>query len=312
MNAPETATEVAEIAADGVADGLHVVSEEALATEKAVRNIEAIQLAYFGLGLVAGAAVGGFIAYRVAYRKAETKYNNIAAEEIAEMREHYNEKATALEAQAGKGDLEEIVRERGYATDEEPEEEVETSATPPMAVTPPSAVVDRAQEVAESEDEAAGEPPDEPIAETPEPVTRNVFRDNEPPEDDWDWHKERAQRSPLRPYVIHRDEREENDAYDCVTFTYYDADDVVCNERDEVVPEEDRERILGESNLEKFGHGSDDASIVYIRNDQLEMDVEVVRSPNSFAEEVHGFEPPAEEIKHSDRRRGERTSFDDE
>jgi hypothetical protein len=108
--------------------------------------------------------------------------------------------------------------------------------------------------------------------------------------------------------VIHREERDEADAYDSVTFTYYEADDVICNERDEVIPEGDRERIFGEANLEKFGHGSGDATTVYIRNDQLEMDIEVIRSPNSYAEEVHGFEP---EIKHSHRRR-ERTPSDDE
>jgi hypothetical protein len=300
MSASEAATEIAEVAADGVADGMHVVSEEALAAEKVVRGLESAQLAYLGLGIAIGAAIGGFVGFRIAYRRAETKYNQLAAEEIAEMREHFNAKAVALENAHEKSGLEEIIRERGY--DSEPEDEEEATA-PPMAVTPPSAVVERAEEVREEEAET---PP--PPEEDPEPEVRNIFRDNAPPEDHWDWHKERAQRSPRKPYVIHREEREEQEAYDGVTFTYYETDDVVCNERDEVIPEEDRERIFGEANLEKFGHGSGDATTVYVRNDQLEMDIEIVRSPNSYAEEVHGFEP---EIKHSDRHRG-RSSFDDE
>jgi hypothetical protein len=306
MSAPETATEIAEIAADGVADGMHVVGEEALAAEKAVRGLDGMNLAYFGLGLAAGAAIGGFIAFKVAYGKAETKYSEIAAEEIAEMQEHYNRKATALAAETGKGDLEKLVRERGYSPPEEDDEQEETtSATPPMAVTPPAAVVEAAEEASESEDEAEVPPSPE---EDPEPEVRNVFQEAAPPEDDWDWHKERASRTPLAPFVIHREERDEHEAYEGVTYTYYEQDDVVCNERDEVIGAEDRERIFGEANLEKFGHGSGDVSVVYIRNPVLEMDVEVIKSPNSYAQEVHGLEP---EIRHADGRRG-RSKFDDE
>jgi len=291
------ATEIAEIAADGVADGMHVVSEEALAAEKAVRAMDRTGLAYLGLGLAIGAVAGFF----VAYRKAETKYRQIAEEEISaevdQMRQHYNEKAVALYASSQKEDLDEIVRERGYSAD---------STKPPMVVTPPTAVVEAAeaaQDIVETEDdEQADESSDEA-------EVRNIFEEAEF-EDAWDVSKERRQRSPLAPYVIHQDERDEFDHYDGVTFTYYEADDVLSNERDEVVAPEDRDRLIGEANLEKFGHGSGDASIVYIRNDQLEMQFEVVRSPNSYAEEVHGFDPPEPEIRHAHRRG--RSPFDDD
>jgi hypothetical protein len=302
MSAPDVATEA-------VADVADEVAEQATHVAEVSRGLSGRDVGLVFGGLAVGAGLGGTLAFIFAQRKLEAKYNQIAAEEIAEMREHYNQKAVALEAESGKGDLREIVRDRGYVPepaekkDVEPKEVEEGSASPPMAVTPPTAVVDRAQEVA---DEEEAEVPPEANTD-PEPEVRNIFQDNPPPEDDWDWHKERSQRSPMRPYVIHREERDEQEAYDGVTFTYYDADDVVCNEQDEVLTEADRERVIGEANLEKFGHGSGDSSIVYVRNDRLEMDVEVVRSPNSYAEEVHGFEP---EIKHSDRR--ERKTFDDE
>lgn len=292
------ADEIAEIAAEGVADGLHIVSEEALAVEKVVRGIESMRIAYIGLGVAIGATVGGFVAYRVAYRKAETKFNEIAAEEIAEMRQHYADKTVALEATAGKADLEELVRGRGYIPEVE-------ATQPPMAVTPPSAVIVRAEEV---RDEAAGEPVPDVIEEASE--VRNVFRDNAPPVDSWDYHEERKKRSPLAPYIIHVDERQDHDAYEDVTLTYYEADDVLCNERDEVIAKDERDKMIGEAHLEKFGHGSEDASIVYVRNNRLEIDFEVVRSPNSYAEEVHGFDPEPPEIRHADRRA--RTSDDDE
>lgn len=290
------ATEIAEIAADGVADGMHVVSEEALAAEQAVRSMNRVGLAYLGLGLVAGAAAGALVAYRIVDRKVEAKYSKIAADEVAEMRQYYHDKVVALDSSKQKVDLEDIVRERGYSAVEE------VSVEPPMAVTPPSAVVDAAKEaIIEAEDEAAGEPPDDV-----EPEVHNIFENAK--EIPWDAQKERQRRSPLAPYVIHRDERYEFEDYDEVTFTYYDEDDVLANEREEAVAGDDRERLIGEANLEKFGYGSGDPNVVYIRNDQLEMVFEVLRSPNSYTEEVHGFNPPPE-IRHAHRRRG---SFDDE
>jgi hypothetical protein len=170
------------------------------------------------------------------------------------------------------------------------------SAEPPMAVTPPTAVVEAAAEAAEESEVV-------PVTQTE--VLRNVF-DEARVVDTWDYQKELKRRSPVRPYVIHYDEREAK-PYEESTMTYYEGDDVLCNELDEVIAEPDRDRIIGEANLEKFGHGSNDAHIVYVRNDALEAQYEVIRSPNSYAEEVHGF-------THADtrRRRKERSTHDDE
>lgn len=234
-------------------------------------------------GLAAGAAGGYFIAQRL----LETKYNKIAETEIAEMREHYKNKEVARENTAAKEDLEDIIREKGY------------SVATPMAVTPPAAVVEAAANAAEE-----AEVPK--IVKEVKPIeVRNVFAEARVI-DTWQHHKELAKRSPVRPYVIHYDEREER-PYEEGTLTYYDADDVLCDEHDEVIGKDDRDQIIGEANLNKFGHGSNDASIVYIRNDRLETQYEVVRSPNSYAEEVHGFE-------HADtkRYRKRRISDDDE
>jgi hypothetical protein len=50
--------------------------------------------------------------------------------------------------------------------------------------------------------------------------------------DEWDSRGARR-RSPDIPYVIHYDERDEMEDYQEVTLTYYDGDDVLCDERDE-------------------------------------------------------------------------------
>lgn len=233
----------------------------------------------FGLifgGLVVGAGLGGALGYFLTRRKLETKYNEIAEAEIAEMRKYYKDKSVVFENKVEKPKLEDLVRKQGY------------SAEPPMAVTPPTSVVDAAKEATEEEDDPRPELSEENVFEKP-PVTKEEV--GMPLiENDWNYQRELQRRSPIRPYVIHRDEKDENEVYDTVTYTYYEEDDVLCNEGDDVIGKDERDALIGEANLERFGHGSGDASIVYIRNDKLEMQMEVVRSPNSYAEEVHGFQ----------------------
>lgn len=248
-------------------------------------------------GLFVGLAAGGGAGYLIARRLLEEKYIQIAEDEIEEMRLFYRDKALGLENTAAKPKLDEIVKERGY------------SSEPPMAVEPPDAVVEKAEQAAEAE---GGDP------RPPVPVVReeNVFeRDQPSPEElgaeEWDIEKERSRRTGNRPYIVHIDEVHEEEDYDSVTYTYYDADDVLCNERDDVIDQDERDVLIGEANLNRFGHGSGDPTKVYIRNDKLEMQMEIIRSPNSFAEEVHGFDPPPpKELRHHYRR--ERRSIDDE
>jgi hypothetical protein len=136
-----------------------------------------------------------------------------------------------------------------------------------------------------------------PTEEAPieEEEIRNVF---EPIA--WDMEKEKANRTPRIPYVIHVDERHKS-GYTETTMTYFVGDDVLCDERDNVVPEPDD--IVGVQNLDRFGHGSGDPNVVYIRNDTLGVDVEVVRSERTYAEDVHG-------MKHSDEPRERRPPWD--
>jgi|SoiMethySBSTD1v2_1073268.scaffolds.fasta_scaffold1294117_1 hypothetical protein len=246
-------------------------------------------------GLIVGLGIGGGLGYLFARRQLETKYQKIAEDEIAEMRQHYRDKTVALENTAGKPELDSLVREQGY------------SEHPPMAVTPPDEVVERAETVAEE----GSQDPRPPV-----PVIRdeNVFQQPAPTEaelgephrvaDTWDWDKERSRRASNRPYVIHVDEVRESEEYDMVTYTYYEEDDVLCNELDDVIGKGlERDTLIGEANLNRFGDGSEDPNKVYIRNDHLEMQMEVIRSPNSYAEEVHGFQPaPPDELRHLYRR----------
>jgi len=261
---------------------------------------------YYGLfGWVLGAATGAFVGYKFAYSRAQTKYAKIADDEIAEMREHYQAKAKALESEAAKRPVDEIVKERGYSAAKEEKTE---SVSPPMAVPPPAATITiETEEEGEEGEEAdplspemqrvlADVDPNSPMGKAFSPEARNIFKEQNNrwlhPEEyithEWNYHEELKKRSPDIPYVIHYDEKDEME-YQVVTVTYYDGDNVMCDEHDSVIDLEERNRLIGEANLNRFGHGSNSPDIVYVRNDTLELVYEVVRSPNSYAETVHGF-----------------------
>ena len=274
-------TDVPEQLQEAAADAAAVVSDQAESMEQFIRSLQKVKVQYGLVGYAIGAATGALIAWKLAYRKAERRYAEIADAEVAEMSEHYHAKVRSLEANREKGDLEDLVQERGYFTEDD--------ERPPMAVTPPDAVVEAASEGLS--EETTRVPPPVPVA--PAVTRRNLFRDAEPTAavmDSWDYESEKRRRSPDTPYIIHYDERNEFEEYGEETLNYYERDDVLCNERDEVIGEgQERDELIGEGNLDRFGHGSNDPSIVYVRNDRVEMVYEIVRTPNSFAEEVHGF-----------------------
>lgn len=291
-------SDTTDAATEVVAEVAEEVAEQATHIAEASRGLSGQALKFGFGGFVVGAGLGGVATYFLFKRKLEEKYREEAAEEVAEMAKHYRDKIKSHEGTAAKSSttVDDIVREKGYRPDPE------RSTQPPMAVTPPSAVVDAA---------ADEEPRPAKPAPVPIPETRNAFQefgDQNRNADDWDYHRERSRRSPLRPYVIHIDERDEG-AYEGVMYTYFEEDDVLVNEREEIMDAGDRERVVGEANLERFGHGSDDPNCVYIRNDQLSMIIEITKTAKSYAEEM-GFDPEPE-LRHAYQRR-ERNAFRDD
>lgn len=294
-------SEIADKAVDLAADAVGEIAEQAEGAEQTLRSLKGVKLSYTALGAVIGAAAGALTTYGVVYKRLKSKIqaeaDEYVADQVAEMREHYHNKTVALENKVEKPKLAELVKERGYVSNDDQK--------PPLAVSPPAAVVQAAEEAREE-----AEPPPIPAKVAKGEVVaeeRNVFRDRDPdaPQSGWNYERELRGRSPLAPYIIHVDEQEEM-GYETVSLTYYEGDDVLCRADDSVIPEDERDKLLGEKNIVRFGHGSEDPSLVYIRNDQLELQFEVVRSPSSYQEEVAGF-------RHSDgRRRRDRHAFDDE
>jgi hypothetical protein len=98
-----------------------------------------------------------------------------------------------------------------------------------------------------------------------------------------------------------------DDEQEQTSLTYFAGDDVLVDERDQVM--RDIDATVGLENLQKFGHGSNDPLVVYVRNPRLEVDYEISKSDGTFATEVHGFQD--DELRHM-QHRPRRRRFDDE
>ena len=81
------------------------------------------------------------------------------------------------------------------------------------------------------------------------------------------------------PYVISIDDFGQEEGYDTITLTAY-SDGTIANYADDEL--EDPESTIGEDILSKFG----DEDVVYIRNDRLKADFEVVRDNRTYVEVV--------------------------
>lgn len=79
------------------------------------------------------------------------------------------------------------------------------------------------------------------------------------------------------PYVISPDLFGENDYWDIITLKLY-SDDVITNEKDEMI--DDIESLIGENSLNHFGEYEDDC--VYVRNERLERDFEILRMHETY------------------------------
>ena len=102
------------------------------------------------------------------------------------------------------------------------------------------------------------------------------------------------------PYVISQEDfYNENGHYDKITLSYFDIDDVLTDNRDEIIPKVDD--VIGSESLTKFGELCDDDKIVHVRNERYGADYEVILTGESYVEAVLGI--PYEKGKNMIKRR---------
>lgn len=100
--------------------------------------------------------------------------------------------------------------------------------------------------------------------------------------------------NPGKPHIISLEEfSEEMEHYDKATIYFYEDDEVLADENEEMI--QDVSGTVGDEALTSFGILSNDDEIVYVRNDKLGIDYEVIRLSKSYSESVLGMMEGADE-----------------
>lgn len=194
-------------------------------------------------------ASGAAIGSLVTWKLVKTKYEQLAQEEINSMKEVYSKRS------------------------EEAENESDSDETP---VDP---------EVARAKAEEAKDKPS--VSEYAARIQKHGYVNYSDPasinEEDAEEEEQKGEDTEvLAPYVISPEESG-NEGYDIVSLTYY-ADKVLADENDELI--ENVDELVGFESLSHFGEYEDDS--VYVRNDRLGIDYEILLDQRTYAEARKG------------------------
>jgi hypothetical protein len=215
---------------------------------------------------VTSAATGAYVGYVVANKKLEAKYLAISEKEIEDAKKFFADKAKRT------------VKEGEFATAESAAQAligelhtVEHPASTEAELDGPRSTVEINTEVV------------------------NIFSSSETLTED-----DAAEREEGHVYVITQTEFLSNESgYENASLTYFEGDDVLVDSDEK--PIQDVEKLVGNTALEKFGHGTSDHNMVHVRNDLLELDIEIARSNGKYVVEVLGMDDPDSHLEHSGR-----------
>lgn len=247
---------------------------------------------------VVSAATASYFTYEAVNERLEEKYRELAETEIHEAKEFYT-----------------VLRKDKFESPADAVRELVPEAERPVAPVTAAAAEALTKYQGRSNNEFDPLAPTDhsdletqlkgaPVEVAVEHVT-NVFVDGQPVNpDEWDQEAELEKRRNGQPFVISKEEFNAGELdFDQTTITYYAADDTLVDEREKVI--EDVELAVGEDNLKRFGQGSGDNNVLYVRNEKLELDFEILKARGSYAQDRLGFDPDEDNnpLQHSDGRR---------
>ena len=253
--------EAAEVAVTEVANNL----EEAA---RAVRRFDPRMIPVLAGGILIGVGIGYYIGKKRGKEAAKFEAFAKAEEDVEKIRHYY--------ANREKPSLDEVIVEKGY------EGETQAAVPPERPLPPPVPIVPETE-------------PEDLQKIDPQAVMRKITRTYRTEEaekdknDGWSYPYELSQRNFSKPHIIHQDEFATNETeYSQTTYMYYAGDDVLADTDGMVL--ENRENLIGQRALEKFGHGADDRNFVFVRNPELELEMEIIRVPGRYEVEVQGLD----------------------
>jgi hypothetical protein len=232
-----------------------------------VRHINAQKVAYSLGGAAVGVAIGFFIGYRLNRAKIRAEAFKQSEEEVDKIREMYRDSARIVRE---KPELDDVVEERGYIVTDEV---VERPTRPPVPVDdiPPGPTQERIQ--------YGAPPPKVPTIKLETGKSKNTG---------WEFDEEIATRSTERPYIIHQDEYQANESgYKQEVLTWYAGDEVLTDEQEQPITNADE--LVDLNHMSRFGHGTDDFNVLFVRNDSISTEYEICRMPTSYEEEIAGL-----------------------
>lgn len=192
----------------------------------------------------------------------------------------YGTKVDELIRQAGRDEVSRMLKKNGYA---------------------PLNGIDPASE----EDEIQSKVSISTIDEDPEPITGETIvqsiwdnaaanSESENVVDAENSEDKMPDRNPDKPYIITVSQFMSDTQYEDnkINLLYFEDDDTLVDDREQIVL--NVEETVGVKNLHQFGLGSKDQNVLYVRNEKLQCDIEVIRDKRSYSEVVLGIRPARE------------------
>lgn len=242
---------------------------------------------------VVSAAAGSAVTYFVIRKRVDRAYSELAADEIRQVKERYAllrkegkyaDPATAVKAyEMRESELHEAVQYAKKAAAYQAEEEVEEA----------SEVLEEKIEAAEEVETAVRNDSPSPLVRpelyVDEPKVHHIFDQEEPI--DTAVIEIQGPVDKAKPYLIsaeeYLDDESTDSKYSKITITYWETDDTLCDEREAIIP--DIEGTVGAINLHRFDENGETSDVIYVRNERLKADYEVVREKASYSVVILGM-----------------------
>lgn len=228
--------------------------------------------------LIAGGSLllGSLLGYILTKRSVESRYETIIQEEIDDVKQHYkkiNERVSIEDEQSveskDKDREEDFRRKNPWGNIEDYEKILGDLTYGSISIEDEYHLYDI---LGEDKDEI---PP--------------IVKDDGDPDMDPLWRDMVSKRSEDKPYIISADEyMMEKEEYDKLTLAYFQGDDVLCDDQD--TPLDEAKDVVGSEALSNFGLYSKDENIVYVRNDRLMSDFEIMKDERKFSVVILGSE----------------------
>ena len=242
---------------------------------------------------ITSTVIGAVSGYFYTKRQLRDEYEAIAQEEIEQAKNFYSALNKKVDFETPTQAAEKLIpaEERVVITDETASKAAKATAIYQGMVSAPKSA-DVVEEIVVAEE------------------TTNIFVNGEPLNpDDFDLEEERNNRVNGFPHIVTKAEYDENECdNEQQVLTYFSGDDTLVDEDEKPI---DRvEETVGVANLQRFGAGSEDPNIVYIRNDSIGVDFEILLSRGLYSEEVLGL-TTEDELAHSSMLRRSRRVYDE-